>query len=91
MNKQGLIEHLTHNCGLHRASAIAAVNGMFQAIAAAVSAGEDVVIRDFGIFKVRNVAEKVGRNIATKEPVTIPAHKTVKFLISYKLKETLNS
>ena len=91
MTKQDIIEHLTHNCGLMRSSAIAAVNGMIEAITNSLKSGEDVTFRGFGIFKIKKVAEKVGRNINTNTPVKITAHKTVKFVLSNELKTTLNS
>lgn len=91
MTKQDIIEHLTHNCGLHRSSAIAAVNGVFDAITTSLKSGEDVTLRGFATLKVKNVAEKIGRNIGANTPVTIPAHRTVKLVLSNDLKNALNS
>lgn len=91
MTKQDIIEHLTYNCGLHRSSAIAAVNGVFDAITTSLKSGEDVTLRGFATLKVRIVAEKIGRNIGANKPIKIPAHKTVKFKISNELKNALNN
>lgn len=91
MTKQDIIEYLTHNRGLHRSSAIAAVNGVLEAIINSLKSGEEVTLRGFATFKVKNVAEKIGRNIGANTSVTIPAHRTVKFKISKELKNTLNN
>ena len=91
MTKQDIIEHLTHTCGLHRSSAITAVNGMLDAITTALRAGNDVTLRGFATLKVKNVAEKMGRNINTNSPVRIPAHKTVKLSLSNQFKSALNN
>lgn len=91
MVKQNIIDHLTHNCGLHMSSAIAAVNGTIDIIAKTLSKGEDVSLRGLGTFKVRDVAEKIGRDINANCPVTIPAHKAVKFIPSTEIKEALKN
>lgn len=91
MTKQDIIEHLTNNCGLHRSSAIAAVNGVLDAITTSLKLGKDVTLRGFATLKVKNVAEKIGRNVGANTPVTIPAHRTVKFKISNELKNALNN
>lgn len=91
MTKQDIVDHLTSKCGLHRSSAIAAVNGILEAITNSLKGGEDVTLRGFATFKVKNVAEKIGRNIGANTPVKIPAHKTVKLVLSNELKNNLNS
>lgn len=91
MTKQDIIEHLTHDCGLLRSSAITAVNGVIEAITNSLKSGEDVTLRGFATLKVKNVAEKIGRNIGANTPIKIPAHKTVKLVLSQELKTTLNS
>ena len=91
MTKQDIIEHLTYKCGLHRSSAISAVEGIFNAISDSLARGEAVTLRGFATIKVVNIAQKIGRNITAKTPVTIPAHKTVKLVTSNELKNKLNS
>ena len=90
MTKQDIIEHLTYKCGLHRSSAIAAVNGIIDAISSSLASGQDVTLRGLATFKVINVAEKIARNIRANTPVTVPAHKSVKLVLSNDLKSKLN-
>ena len=91
MVKQNIIDHLTHKCGLRMSSAIAAVNGTIEFIADTLKKGEDVSLRGLGTFKVRDVAEKIGRDINANRPVTIPAHKSVKFIPSIEIKDSLKN
>ena len=79
MRKQEIIEYLTHSCGLHRASAIRAVNGMFDLMASTLCKGEDIMIRDFGVFRVVDVPARTSFNIAEKAMMPVPPHKAVRF------------
>lgn len=88
--KQDLVEHLTHNCGLFRATAIKAVDGIVAKIAESLTNGEDVSLRGFGTFRTYEVSERNGRNVRTGAPITIPAHTTVKFKPGAELKNKLN-
>ncbi len=87
--KQDIIDHLTYNCGLHRSSAIKAVDGITEKISTALKEGSDVTLRGFGTFKVAQVAAKVGRDINKGIQVNIPAHNVVRFKPSAELKQAL--
>ena len=61
-----------------------------ELITEAVGRGDKVVLRKFGIFAVKEVKAKVGRN--PKNPgkdIPIPARSIVKFKMGKTLKETL--
>lgn len=90
MKKQDLIDHLTYNCGLRGNSAIHAVNGVIEAVAAALARGEDVSLRGLGTLSVVQREARDGINFRTKEPIVVPAHKAVKFKPCRELKEQLN-
>lgn len=91
MIKQDIIDHLTNDCGLHRSSAIRAVDGVINSISGSLARGEAVTLRGFATIKPVRIAERVGRNPATGEPVAIPAHSSAKLVLSKELKEKLNS
>lgn len=91
MTKQDIIDTLTNECGLHRSSAIRAVEGVINSISDALARGESVTLRGFATIKPVSVAEKVGRNINTNSQMVIPAHRAVKLVASKELKEKLNS
>lgn len=61
--------------GLTKAQAKSAVEAVFKAVAEAAAAGEETSIPGFGKFKVKETAEREGRNPATGETVTIAAAK----------------
>lgn len=89
MTKEQIVDKLTFEHGLHRSSAIKAVNGLISILVGSLSSGEDVTLRGFGSFKVREVAERVGRDLNKGEQVIIPAHKAVKFVAGKELKEAM--
>ena len=44
-----------------------------------VEQGDEVAIHNFGVFKLKERAERTGRNPATGEEITIPASSSVGF------------
>lgn len=60
-----------------------------QVISQALASGENVYLRGFGTFTVRNVGERKARIVATGETCIVPAHRTVKFKPSNELKNAL--
>ena len=91
MTKQDIVEHLQIRKGLDKNAAMAAVEGVMEAIASSLAAGEDVTLRGFATFKVKIRAEKKARNISKGTTITVPAHKTVSLKLSPELKKTINS
>lgn len=91
MTKQDIIDHLTSNCGLHRSSAIRAVDGVLNSVSDALIRGEAVTLRGFATIKPVDKAEKIGRNMNTDKPVVIPAHRSAKLVLSKEFKEKLNA
>lgn len=91
MTKQDIIDHLTNDCGLHRSSAIRAVDGVINSISDALARGESVTLRGFATIKPVNVASKIGRNISAGTTIVIPAYRSVKLVLSKELKDKLNS
>lgn len=90
MTKQDIIDHLTNKCGLHRSSAIRAVDGVLNTISDSLARGEAVTLRGFATIKPVNKAKKIGRNMNNDTPVVIPAHRSAKLVLSKELKEKLN-
>lgn len=90
MTKQQLIEQISERTGLRRSEAKKAVEGAMQVISQALASGENVYLRGFGTFAVRNVGERKARIVATGSECIVPAHRTVKFKASEELKNVLN-
>ena len=49
-----------------------------------------VKFKGFGKFFVKEHKERIGRNMSTNEPMTIPKHNTVKFIVGSTFKDSLN-
>jgi DNA-binding protein HU-beta len=90
MNKTHLIEVVASETKLTKKAAEAAVNSALNAIANALAEGEKVQIAGFGTFEVKARGERIGRNPATKEQITIPASKHPAFSAGKALKEKVN-
>ncbi|MBR4951181.1 MAG: HU family DNA-binding protein [Clostridia bacterium] len=90
MNKSTLIEAVAANANLKKKDAEAAVNAMFKAIENELAAGGKVQIAGFGSFKVKERAERTGRNPKTKAEITIPASKAPAFTAGKDLKDAVN-
>ena len=67
MNKAELIATVAEVAGLSKKDSEKAVNATFDAITAALEAGEKVSLVGFGAFDVKERAARMGRNPRTKE------------------------
>lgn len=63
------------------------VDGLLNAIKQAMVEGQDIEIRGFGTFKVRDRRARLGRNPRTGDPVRIPARAVPVFKPSRLFKE----
>ena len=79
MNKTELVAKIAEGAGLSKVVAKKALDATLEAITNAVKAGDKVALVGFGTFDVTERAERQGINPATKETITIPAKKVVKF------------
>lgn len=90
MNKKDLVEVVRGlELGLKKAEAEEVVASIFDAMAGTLAKGEDVEVYGFGKFKIKDVAERTGRNPQTGEALTVPAHKKVAFAASKNLKDAV--
>ena len=79
MNKTELVAKIAEGAGLSKVDAKKALDATLEAITNAVKAGDKVALVGFGTFDVTERAERKGVTPATKETITIPAKKVVKF------------
>lgn len=86
MIKQQLIEQISEQTGLRRSEAKKAVESAMNILSKAFAKGDNVYLRGFGTFVVRNVKEKKARIVATGQTCIVPAHRTVGFKPSNELK-----
>lgn len=76
--------------GLTKKQAGEAFDAIFSFIQNTLASGDKIQIAGFGTFQISERAERQGRNPKTKEPITIPASKSVRFKPGKQLKEAVN-
>ena len=79
MNKTELVNAIAEKANLSKVQAKAALDASLEAVAEELAKGEKVALIGFGTYSVVEKAERTGINPATKEKITIPAKKVVKF------------
>jgi len=89
MNKAELIADVAAKTGLSKKDSELAVNATFDAITAALTAGEKVQLVGFGVFDVKERGVRMGRNPKTKEEIEIPASRVPQFKAGKVLKEAV--
>jgi DNA-binding protein HU-beta len=90
MNKNELIGAVAEASGLTRNDATKAVEGVFEAITAALKSGDEVRLVGFGTFSVAKRKASTGRNPRTGEPLAISAAAQPKFKAGKGLKDAVN-
>lgn len=89
MTKADLIAQVAANTDMTKKDADKAVNALFDALSNALANGEKITISGFGTFEVRERAERQGINPRTREPITIPATRSIVFKQGKSLKDAL--
>lgn len=91
MTKNELAKEVAVSEKLTLSTAFKAVDGVIRVMKETLAKGEDVTIRGFGTLSVTECAARKALHFATKEPIIVPAHRSVKFRTSKELKESLNN
>ena len=89
MNKAQFIAALAPHFNDSKREAAHAVDVVFDTIVRNMSAGNDVMINDFGKFKKVDRKARMGRNPFTGETIKIKASKKARFLPAKALKEVI--
>ena len=79
MNKTELVQAIAEKANLTKVQAKAALDATIEAVEGALKKGDKVALIGFGTFQVVKKDKRQGINPATKETITIPAKKVVKF------------
>lgn len=90
MNKNELVAAVAEKAGISKTDAGAAVEAVFDTIAAELKAGGDVRLVGFGNFTVSHREARKGRNPSTGEEMDIAASKAPKFAAGKSLKDAVN-
>ncbi len=79
MIKLDIINRLADETGIPKLKAEQAVEALFNSMKDALSRGDRIELRGFGVFIVKPRKRGVGRNPRTGEEVAIPSGKTIRF------------
>lgn len=79
MTKRDIVVRIAEKADLKQVDVKKTVQLMLDCIIEALTKGDTVELRNFGIFKVRERRPRVGRNPKTGVTVSIPEKKVVSF------------
>ncbi len=89
MTKSQLVSKLADSGGVSRKQVDELMNGLVDTIVKSVKKGESVKIPGLGIFRLRKMKARMGRNPQTGEAIKIPARKKVGFSVAKTFKESV--
>ena len=89
MTKSQLVAKLAESSGGSRKQLDDLLNAMVETIVKTVKKGESVKIPGLGIFRLRKMKARMGRNPQTGEAIKIPARKKVGFSVAKTFKESV--
>ena len=79
MIKQDIVHQVIERTGLPRVKAEAAVETVFESLKRALTKGDRIELRGFGVFNVRPRKTGIGRNPRTGAEVSITPGRAVRF------------
>ncbi len=86
MTKKDIVLKIAEETGLKQIDVKQVVQKTLDHITAALSKGETVELRNFGVFKVKVRRSRIGRNPKTGTTVPIPERKVVAFKVGMVMK-----
>ncbi len=79
MTKAEIVAEIANKTGVEKIAVQSVVETMMETIKNAMTNDENVYLRGFGSFIIKERAEKTGRNISKNTTIVIPAHKIPAF------------
>lgn len=89
MNKTEFINAVAEKSGLSKVDAKKAVEAFVETVSSELKEGGKVALLGFGSFSVAEKSARKGVNPKTKQPIEIPARKSVKFKADAELTEII--
>ena len=79
MTKAEIVNEIANKTGIDKNAVQTVVESFMESVKKSLSADENVYLRGFGSFIVKERAQKTARNISKKTTIVIPAHKIPAF------------
>ena len=89
MNKTEFINAVAEKSGLSKVDEKKAVEAFVETVSSELKEGGKVALLGFGSFSVAEKSARKGVNPKTKQPIEIPARKSVKFKAGAELTEII--
>ena len=89
MNKTEFINAVAEKSGISKVDAKKAVEAFVETVSSELKEGGKVALLGFGSFSVAEKSARKGVNPKTKQPIEIPARKSVKFKAGAELTEII--
>ena len=74
MTKADIVTQISDKTGIEKVAVQATVEAFMDSVKGSLSKGDNVYLRGFGSFIIKERAEKTGRNISKNTSIIIPAH-----------------
>ncbi|MBE0649465.1 MAG: integration host factor subunit beta [Bacteroidales bacterium] len=79
MTKAEIVADIANKTGIEKVAVQAVVESFMESVKETMVSGENVYLRGFGSFIIKERAEKTGRNISKNTTIVIPAHQIPAF------------
>ena len=74
MTKADIVNEISKSTGIEKTVVLETVEKFMETVKDSLAKGENVYLRGFGSFIVKQRAQKTARNISQKTTIIIPAH-----------------
>ena len=91
MTKAEIAAEIAKTTGLDKDAVVTVIEGFMTAVKDSLAHGENVYLRGFGSFIVKERAEKTARNISKNTALIVPAHKIPAFKPAPVFKEAVEN
>lgn len=79
MTKADIVAGIAQQTGMEKAEVLTVVEAFMECVRESLIGGEEVYLRGFGSFIIKQRAEKTARNITKGTTIKVPAHKIPAF------------
>ena len=79
MTKADIVAEIAESTGIEKVDVLTVVQSFMNEVKTSLESGENVYLRGFGSFVIKERAEKTGRNISKNTTIIIPAHNVPSF------------
>ncbi|HIE16188.1 MAG TPA: integration host factor subunit beta [Bacteroidales bacterium] len=79
MTKADIVNEISKSTGIDKSTVLTTVETLMEVIKKNMINGENVYLRGFGSFVIKEKAEKLARNISKNTTLVIPAHNAPAF------------